>query len=130
MSDMRRERDAARRERDQLRQENADLRRYIGDVDPSYARAFALLCDVAHLGIRRGGAHVASAPDSRPPSYHAAAYAERNEQRRAQRRLAADIHRALGRLMLELGDTPTGAELEHTENGPGPGATQKRSLSA
>lgn len=129
MSDLRRQLDATRRRCERLEAENADLRHYCGDVDPSYARAYALLCDIAHLGIRRGAAHIASAPDSRPPSYHAAAYSERNEQRREQRRLAAGIHRTLSRLMRDLGDTPGGAELEHP-NGPGPGRTDNRSVSA
>jgi hypothetical protein len=130
MSDLRRERDAARRERDQLRQENADLRALVGDVDPGYARAFALLCDIARLGIRRTSASIATAPDSQPPPYHAAAYHLRNEERREQRKRANTIHRELARLVGQLGDTPAGAELEHAADGPGPVATQKRSLSA
>jgi hypothetical protein len=106
VSDLRRQRDAALRRAERAERENAAHRAIHGDLDPLYAKAFSLVCDIATNGVHRPlGARVIGGDERiAPPGHHAAAYHLRNEERRDQRRRAAK--------MLN--------ELEKKIDGPGP----------
>lgn len=99
MPDLKRQLAAARNERDQLRREIQHLRTIMGEIDPAYSQAFADICDLAIYGMRRpddlGKPITTNHASSTPPRYHPGAYHDRNEERREQRRRAAQLRSRL-----------------------------------
>ena len=97
----------------ELEQQLADLRSITGWIDPDYAAALKLAQEVAYSPLRRpdlGTKITDGSTDSRPPAYIAAAYDVLRKQRAEQRKQAAEIHKALRKIIDNDTDPSDGAE--------------------
>jgi hypothetical protein len=121
MGDLRRERDTARNERDANRRLITALQAILGDIDPTYADAYATLCDIAHHGTKADNPKLSSAFESQPPKHNPAAYHLRNEERRHQRaraqRLLAHIERIADGHPTVVGTTDNTLSAQPSGNG-------------
>lgn len=111
MSDLRRQLNNARAANERLKRENQNLRAIVGDIDPEYADAFSLLCDLAVNGVSGEdlGTTTSGTFESRPPRYHAPAYNLRNTERRDQRRRAKKIRERISALTGTVDEHPVSA---------------------